>query len=236
VLTALRRAEGKPDPLQIVVEPVKVDDSGNPTFEPRLKVYVINRDVQPVYYVSGCDDRSGRRTRWRIHLWNEAGEQVPDARFPSLGMGGGIGTLGPLPPGDSSWNYRFDLRRYVQPPKSGLYKMQLIHASRNIANEPDLTGLVTLKSEPIWIRVHNFAEYQQAYEQLPPMVLVTLGVVTFSVACFRQTPNLHLAMWLSVVFLISLGWLLDCHELEKELSKWADDSNATWTMEIVQSP
>lgn len=154
LLTALRRSKHEPDPLKIHVELKHHGWNHIPQTAPILLASVENVDRcrETVRWDEGGDDRSGRRTRWRVHLYDEHGIRVPDCSF-AYGPGGGLGTVGGgLVFGEKGeWKNWLDARWYVKPPPAGRYKLQVFHTPdwADIAAESDLTGLILIQSEPI---------------------------------------------------------------------------------------
>lgn len=151
LLTALRRVEGKPDPLKILVEQPRVL-KGNSLELPTLKVAIKNVDHarQPVGFQFGGDYRSGRQTRWRIELTGEDGQLVPAKKVQGLIMLGGLSTSGLLAYGDR-WETTLDLRDYVQLPlRPGKYRLRVrYHNHQSVWNEKDISRLITSHSEEI---------------------------------------------------------------------------------------
>jgi hypothetical protein len=253
LLIALRRAQGKPDPLKIHVELLHPAWRVKPSSFPEMKATIENVDVdkETVHLDEGCDDRSGRRTRWRIHLTDEHGQRAPDANFGIFGMGGGIGTGGALAFGEKgSWGNWLDARSYVAPPSSGRYQLQLVHAvshGDDIADEPDLTGLIVLKSEPINVIVTR-----------PPLVgtisvvplLVILGIAGLwsglgIVRRLRRKPgdassSVAPFSWRDAVAFVlvaglAVGWWCDSRYLAGQVRASQRDQDADWTMRLADA-
>jgi len=156
LLTALRRAQGKADPLRIEItlgDPAILQIEGP---APVVKAVVTNVDAgqEAVHFTRGGDNRGGRRDRWRAVLTDEWGRVVRDSNFDSM-HGGGTASIGPFAFGQTDADgHAFDLRRYVAPARSGKYQLQLIyHNELDISDEPDLSGLIVTKSQPIAVQI-----------------------------------------------------------------------------------
>lgn len=250
LLTALRRAQGEPDPLKIHVELWHKDYSGNPSTIPEIRATIENVDVgkELVYLSEGGDDRSGRRTRWRINLTDRRGRRIPDSNFSSWGDGGGIGSDGLLTYGEKgSWTNRLDVRSHIKPPPPGKYQLQLVHSPHDIAGEPNLDGLIVLKSEPIDVIVEWPDGVEWDHSMLPPIAV--LGIV--SVACLALATRCLLkaqraagriaslirrrdVLWLAVVVALAAGWLVDNRYLAFEIARLTPDQEANWTMRLAE--
>lgn len=152
LLTALRRAQGKPDPLLIQVELPDRAVYATMTSLPRLKATVENVDTghETVNFRDGGDDRSGRRDRWRLVLLDEQGRKVPDAEYVSM-SGGGVYSRSHLAFGERGDRVNvLDMSEYVTPPRPGKYQLQVLyHNQIAIVHREDLSGLIVSKSEPV---------------------------------------------------------------------------------------
>ncbi len=152
LLTAIRRLEGRPDPLAVVVGTPATPLTCTPLSLPRLKVAVKNVDVEnyEVGLTLGGDYRSGRQARWRLVVVNEAGE--PLAVRPhedAVIIMGGLYRLGVLKPGES-WETVLDMRSFVAAPLPGKYRLEVLyHNTQTIVDMTDLSGLTVFTSPPI---------------------------------------------------------------------------------------
>lgn len=158
LLTALRRAQGERDPLTLELEIGRRPSWAANYAGPCLQAVVRNVDVgnEAVFFTDGCDDRGGRRERWRFVLTDEKGQRVADSNYCPM-MRGGVGTFGPLQHGETGHRINFfELRKYVAPPSSGRYQLEAFyHNDVGIANERDVSGLIVSKSKPIAVIVRN---------------------------------------------------------------------------------
>ena len=159
LLTALRHLQGKAPPLTIRVVGAAETIKGKTRELPILNVEVVNTDAmeQPVRFKFGGDYRSGRLARWRIHVWDEHGNQLPVVpRMSSIG--GGIYSNGNLAFGDRD-SCNLDIASFVRIPNSGKYKVQVMyHNSVSIADierPNEIEELIVLKSQPFELVVEK---------------------------------------------------------------------------------
>lgn len=245
LLTALRRAQGKPDPLKIQVElPTKTFDGKIVDF-PLVFARLKNVDDEAIGFSRGGDYRGGRSERWRVHLIDEAGHQVGDSNFLSLMGGGLIGGLH-LKPGETYDSpFWIDARSYVRPPKSGRYTLQLVHTQSHIADEPDLTGMIVWKSDPVPVIVHNQDMDGYPVSAIPLVFLIAIGMVAMSVHERRvrrlagsqgeQAGKGHWRKFLPATILLILiaAWFGDSYRLRMQIEEKLPDSEASWTMKLA---
>src|SRR5205085_1571473 len=105
LLTALRRAEGRPDPLTIHLTLDGPQRFMSKFREPIVKATIENVDPgrEAVNLHQGSDSNG---ERWRFALTDEQDRRVADSNFISLTMGGGLGSMGPFQYGEkSTWYY-----------------------------------------------------------------------------------------------------------------------------------
>lgn len=264
LLTALRRSQNKPDPLRMNVELSHHWPYGNKEPAPTVRATITNLDVgmEAVRFAEGMDDRGGRRERWRMLLTDEQGRPVADSNFNPM-MGGGIGGVGPLEYGKTGdWTNVFDLRRYVAPPRSGKYQLQVFyHNEVSIAGEQDLTGLIVSKSEPIWVTVHNQDEAEARHWPLRPhpalAILAACGLLIASSLIRPASPSraqtdsnadaqptasrsLRIARrdlcWGVLIVVVALGFWLDHRRQERRFERSHEDAKAMWTITSADSP
>ena len=254
LLTALRRAEGKPDPLQLDVEVQIVTDKEAPAkSNPEVRVNIRNVDTEAINLTQGGDYRSGRQTRFRIQLTNEKGFRIPDANFSLFGPGGGISSFGPVGPNEHVYKnpeYRptLDARKYVSPPSSGLYQLQVIYAEQEIAEEPDVDGLIVWQSNPLTVQVENQMRDNEQRISLAPLISMLALLVAAHRAFerwresrapreqFSAQPWFNWRDLVAVVVLIGLiyGYFTNMHELNALVERNRPWDKADWTMKIVE--
>ena len=153
LLTALRRAEGKPDPLAIVPEADFVDGTF-PNF-PVLACALTNVDVEGESFVLSDPDERGDSDRFgNLGVVVERAEGTP---VPARELGGipwGHSYVRPYPPGDSL-RLTCRLADYVDLPGPGEYRVRLLyHPGHDIARDHDRRGWIVHESKPITVRVH----------------------------------------------------------------------------------
>lgn len=150
LLTTIRRIERTEDPLRIDVnEGRRIVSAMRETAH--IPVRIVNQDPgqQSVCFKFGGDYRSGRLSRWRVHVWDDQG-----ARLPHIGrigsMGGGLYSQGELAFGETD-DRVLDLDGFVRIPRPGLYTAKVLyHDSVSIAdieNEEALEELVLVASD-----------------------------------------------------------------------------------------
>src|SRR5262249_27550126 len=152
-LTALRRAQGQPDPVPVVVS---VPGEGESIF-PNLPVVdgaLVYRDVQktPVTFREGGDYRSGRQERWRFAVRDPRGKAMPVRSHWGSGIGGGIYAMAVLKPGES-WGTALPMRNFIDLPPGDYTAVVQYHDEETIAGLPDTKGLLVCQSEPFKLHV-----------------------------------------------------------------------------------
>ena len=152
-LTALRRVQGKGDPVRVEVAGPAEVRSVFPAL-PRLDVSLVNCDVggEAVPFTRGGDYRSGRQARWRVEARDEAGTPLP-VRGPGFGMGGGLFSIGRLGPGEK-WGTSLAVESFVPALPPGRYTLRVLyHDSVCLADEPAVDGLIVCASGPLTLTV-----------------------------------------------------------------------------------
>lgn len=250
LLTALRRAQGHPDPLQVNVELWRWDHSGEYISIPQIKATIENVDIrkQSVCLSEGGDYRSGRRERWRVQLTDEKGRRVPDSNFGLFGDSGGLGSSVLLKHGTKgNWTNLLDARCYLRPPRPGKYHLQVFHSHQHIAREPDLTGLIVLESKPVAVIVEWPGGEARDYSLIPPIVVlsaavaVSLGLIlrrlwTARIQVSRVTSRVRWrdVAWLTLVAILAVAWLVDSRYQTCEIQRLTPDAEANWTMRLAE--
>lgn len=250
LLTALRRAQGKSDPVEVHV---KVDVPTTivnevPESSPGVLVNLKNVDAEDICLERGGDYRSGRQARWRIQLTKEKGVRLADSNFPPNMIGGGISQHLPLKPSEMLYDdNRLDARSYVKSPPTGRYQLQVIYAGQEIADEPDLTGLIHWQSKPIHVFVENqTAALEQRFSAIPLLGILLCGVVVFVLAAvvrrrIRAVAAEPRQWWLqgrdyvalTLLVAATLGWLVDAHLLSREIERLRPDQQAQWSLRAM---
>jgi hypothetical protein len=153
-LTAMRRLEGKPDPLQILVAGRRKRSCFLGRL-PDLFVLLANLDVDraEIQFTEGGDYRSGRQARWRLEVADSAGHLLPCRLLSGVIIGGGMYQESTLQYGES-WATELHLNSFVRIEAPGTYKIRVLyHDHIAIADCDKVTGLIMTTSQPIELRV-----------------------------------------------------------------------------------
>jgi hypothetical protein len=265
LLTALRQAQGKRDPLRIRMTVGNANGPNSDVQTPRLQATIENVDVdhEPVMLKQGGDDRGGRPERWRSVLIDKEARQVLDSNFHPFN-GGGLMTIGPLKHAEKAqWNYYFDLRYYVAPPRSGKYQLQaLYHNGVGIAGERDVSGLIVSKSEPIRVEVTNrdASGIQLAPNRAPLPLAITAACIVLTLVSIvgsavksgsevgktnsiksnvRRLPGISRRdfWWGVLVLTLSLGMWMDDdgQRMNQMTTSQAADAEADWSIRLSET-
>ena len=235
-LIAARRAEKLPDPLEIRVSiPSQQGAPGEPA--PTIHATIANVDARRAApnFQRGGDYRGGRLERWRVVLTDARGGQVKDSNFVWF-HGGGISSYGPLEYGATAdWPYDVDLRRYTAPPRSGKYQLQLFyHNDRSIAGEPDLTGLIVCRSEPLWVEVANPNDPRGLAwpAGLTPLLALAgaCGLLLAASARWRARLSWRDWVWCAAILALGLGYYADCQYHATAIANLLPDAKAEWSI------
>jgi tetratricopeptide (TPR) repeat protein len=164
LLTALRRVQGQPDPLRILVNAPARLECEFPDL-PFLQVCLKNLDAErrDIDYTAGSDYRSGRQTRWRFAVRDEQGNLLP-GRGPLVGEDGfleGGGALeAPRPHYGQCWETELAMGSFVTLDHPGTYDFHIVyHDQWTIADEcgnpwnENLAGLILCRSDPLRLTV-----------------------------------------------------------------------------------
>jgi hypothetical protein len=241
LLAALRRAQRRPDPLRCLVTVANRDDFGIKSPAPIIEAKMMNVDTggEPVYFQHGGDYRGGRMDRWRVLLIDQRGRAVGDSNHLAL-MGGGVSSFGPLQHVKTDHGSRFDLRRYVAPPRPGKYQLQLLyHNSYRIADEPDLSGLIVMKSQPIAVTVENPAYEKQwvfGRELVPMLAIAAAGVgLAFAGRVRGKRLSRRDLVWAVLICGVAFSfWLDHCRQLQ-QIADLQPDAEAKWSIRLTSS-
>jgi len=152
LLTALRRIQKKPDPVEIMVKQLGTVSTKSEL--PCFSVVIKNVDVekQPFHFSFGGDYRSGRFARCTFEVKDAKGNLLPPRHWESM-MGGGMFQMGDLEYG-KTWDTELPMGSYVKITEPGEYTVRVLyHNTDHIADFPDLTGVIVCASEPFKIIV-----------------------------------------------------------------------------------
>ena len=148
VLTVLRRLQGKPDPMQIVVSgPRECIFPNLPTFE----VALTNLDFEkkPVVFTEGGNYRGGRQARWRFEVRDDKGNLMPVI---VSGDEGGLSREAILEH-EQTWNTNLVMGSFIDL-EPGEYTVRILyHDHITIADADTTAGLILCRSEPIKLTV-----------------------------------------------------------------------------------
>jgi hypothetical protein len=240
LLTALRRAQGKHDPLRIEIslaDPTKISmDAGAPAVV--AKVTNIDEGQQPVHFTRGGDYRGGRRERWRAVLTDERGRTVRDSNFQSF-IGGGLASLGPFAFGETDPDgHAFDLRRYVAPARSGKYRLQLFyHNELDLAAEPDMTGLIVTKSDPLDVTITVPA--RNSWLSPGGQSLLAILAAATLLAGITMIGNRKLSMrdiiWTCLLVAVAVGVWQGGRYWDHRIAALSPDADSSWSISLADS-
>lgn len=152
LLTALRRLEGKADPLGLEVAGTREFVLPFPEL-PVLKIALRNQDVEgeAVMVSEGGNYRSGRFTRCRIDGHDPQGNPLP-VFDPQEVLGGGFYHRGRLPAGVAlDFDVPFSSFTRLESPGEHEFRVQY-HDEFRIAHRRDVDRLIVVTSDPIRLR------------------------------------------------------------------------------------
>jgi hypothetical protein len=236
LLAALRRAQGKPDPLRIEIslaDPTKVNlDASAPAVQ--AKITNVDSGKEPVHFTRGGDYRGGRRERWRAVLTDAFGRPVRDSNYQSF-IGGGIASLGPFAFGETDLDgHSFDLRRYVAPSRSGRYRLQLFyHNELNLADEPDMTGLIVTKSDPldVIITVPARAGLPAGVQSLLA-ILAAAGLLAAITAIANKKLSIRDIVWTCLLVAVAIGVWQGGRYWDNRIAMLSPDADSSWSISL----
>jgi hypothetical protein len=148
VLTALRRLQGRPDPVEVLVlGPRRIELSWPPRHLLEVELALAPAEEKPVRIVTGGDYRSGWQERWRIEVLDSSGRTLPPRQ--RLDATGGLMGHALLEPG-KSWKTALELGSYATLPGPGSYTARVEYHDRLcISHLEEVSGLILIGSEEI---------------------------------------------------------------------------------------
>lgn len=155
-LTALRRIQNKPDPIQVVVD-LSEDLRAGTRKLPELSVALENRDTEttPVSLKDVSYEGSERPCHWLVHVWTENGELLKVRRVTSSGFQGSDTLLD----FGKKLEIKIVLDAYVDIRRPGKYKVQVFYHNveriDHLREGETLDNLVLCKSEPFELNVEH---------------------------------------------------------------------------------
>ena len=239
-LTAIRRLEGKPDPLRILAAG-KRTRSCNLGYLPKFLVLLTNldSDKQEVVFTEGGNYRSGRQTRWRFEVTDAAGNLLP-CRPPAVHLVfGGMYTIGTLRYGES-WATHLDMNKFAVVTSLGEYTVRIrYHDNMTIASREDVTGLITSTSlpikvvvEPITVQItkREIAAMEAAIAQLPTKGRVKLlgGTYCDQVHDFIKSDS-------PAGRLLQMGWKAVPGLIDAALDEELNPTRRAWVLGLLAS-
>ena len=129
----------------------------------------------------------------------------------------------------------------MAPTRSGKYQLQLVyHNELSIADEPDLSGLIVTKSEPISVLVHVPAKNAGLAPGLQVMlaILAASAVLTLATVIGNrwQTPRTLLSrrdiLWNLLLIAVAFGVWFDDRYWTDKLASQSPDAKASWSIAI----
>lgn len=241
LLTALRRAEGKPDPIQIEVASIDNAPTVGPMVLPRIKN--VDVDGERVFSQSLGEFRGSQY--WRVQLRDSQG-RLMEGLDTEVFMWQGLHMSGMLPNGAAEdHDFSISARKQVKPPRSGKYSLVLIHADSPIANNEDLAGRIYWQSAPVPVIVENLAlATKWELIRLPIAIVAVVLVVGFaslgrSILPPKSSPSkfwLNARDWfaVSVIALLAVGWSCDIFLMKDRMDKSDLDLQSNWTMRLAR--
>jgi len=175
LLTALRRTEGKPDPLAVVLaRPAPFDAMFPETPSVAFALKNVDAAKESFGVMEGGSYRSGRFARIHVEAVGPDGARVP-VRTQFGMMGGGMSSRGNLAPGESRPG-EVRLGDFVSFPGPGVYQVRIsYHDAEDIANDDRIDGymvatspefMVRLKSQPIVVKRADVDALKQAFKTI----------------------------------------------------------------------
>jgi hypothetical protein len=153
LFTALRRAQRKPDPVQIEANVPDEVESIFPNL-PVVDAALVNHDFKkvPVTYTVGGDYRSGRQDRWRFDVHDTRGKVMPVKEHQGIVAGGGLYQMSVLKH-EETWETVLPMRKFIDLPPGDYTVVIEYHDRVTISDRPDTTGLLVCRSEPFKLHI-----------------------------------------------------------------------------------
>jgi len=145
LLAALRRVQGGPDPLEVVVEGLEGAACTWPLL-PRCRVTLRNVDADklPFLFTDGGDYRTGRYGRFRFDARDESGRTVQVLQ--RWGIMGGMFSRGPMESAET-WDTELNMSDYILLPRPGKYTVRIqYHNHYEISSSDDTAGSIVFSS------------------------------------------------------------------------------------------
>jgi tetratricopeptide (TPR) repeat protein len=238
VLTALRRVQGKPDPVTIEVKKPEQIVYDFPD-APDLVVSLQNRDTDNtcVAHIHGRDSRGGHASRWYFQVHDSKGNLVPGF-FPWDSYRVRMYSVGSLKAGESI-EVELEARNFVRVPEPGDYSLQILfHESvwlADLGGEPEEAMIadrvtchskmlkMTVRPREIIVGQHDRAESLKLLDALPTTGPIPVVVNEYGEWAHKQIPpdspagKLLALGWKAVPILLNE---LDRKELGEKRRAW----------------
>jgi hypothetical protein len=259
VLTMLRRSEQRPDPVKVNVDIPSDQPPGTPGKVPEppiLAVSAENSDVdgRPFKFSERGTENHGRQEYVHVILTTEAGDLLPrsnfDVTYAISDFDDRTGSYPRLQKGQRTKEaYRVDLRKYLAPPPTGRYMLQVAIGDGIIADEISLDGYVICRSEPIPVRVENRMRPPRRGNSAvyPVFIVLAIAAVMLGFGFFQKLrrqaekpePLHRFVDWrgfaaLAIAAVIACGWFMNIRSLEAEIERIRPDDEADWSITRVE--
>ncbi len=239
LLTALRRAQGKPDPLPVVVSGADELEAIFPNL-PVFEAALVNCDVQklPVTFKEGGDYRSGRQDRWRFDVRDAKSKPMPVKQHSGIIEGGGLYHMSVLKH-EESWETVLPMRKFIHLPPGDYTVVIQYHDDETISGRPRTEELVVCRSEPIKLhlqpRVIDVTGKDREAAKAAAAALGEKGPVRILEGTYGKDAHDFVGPDSAAGKLLALGWravpaLLDALEDDK-----AAPQRCAWTFAVLYS-
>ena len=164
-LTALRRAQGRPDPLAIEIADASQLHTRFPRM-PRVEGRIVHRDTETLLVTEGGDYRSGRFARCRVEGLGDSASEVR-ASGPRL-VAGGLFITRELSAGDSM-PVTLPLEDFVEFPGPGTYTLHVLYHNSDGIADSSAIGRVVSRSPPFEVTIDPLtieSEHDSAVQRL----------------------------------------------------------------------
>jgi hypothetical protein len=245
LLTALRRAQLRPDPIEIEIVSIGRDAQGKAVRGPLILSRIKNVDEEGEPFHLQSRESFKDPELWRVQLLCARGELMESVDIGAFDApDGGPVVNGALRSGMSENCDLIDARHYLKAPPPGKYRLVLVHAIRAIANDDDLAGRIVWKSAPVPVVVENLgltSKWELIRFPLTTIVVVVVG--TLGILCRRllasrpipksQSLQIHDWVALAIIVMLAAGWCADILQMKKQMEKSGLDLKTTWTMRLA---
>lgn len=243
LLTALRRAEGNPDPIEIEIHTLGTDHVSKLTSSPFIILCMRNVDAErePFYIEDGIVTPEC----WHLRLTNSRGEVMPQQEWEPANYHGGLYEPGMLHYDQKSISHHpLDVRNYLKQPPAGRYKLELVCSNYAIGNYASWEGICFWKSSPVPVIVEVLALPSQWEVIRSPLCIVGALIVFCSAASIQRgitRPAPAGAMLqrrdvisLSIILLLAVVWSCDSLLVLQSYENRDLDSQSSWSIRLIR--